>query len=119
MRLTLLACAGPPVLAIMLTLAAGGCGFESRGLRDGLDAGGDGGARDGRPDVPPEVSTGTPPLPQAGGRSLAVWSSVGGGTASGAGATVGVTIACPATASGVTAPGGATVTIGHFADTLE
>jgi hypothetical protein len=48
-----------------------------------------------------------------------VWTSAGGGAVMTAKGPVGVTITAPATTSTVTAPGGATVTIGHFADTLE
>jgi hypothetical protein len=117
MRLPDAVCFRPALLALALTapaLTTIACGFESRGLRD-LD----GGVRDARPDLPPIISTGTVTLPRAGARSMAVWTSAGGGAVTTAKGAVGVTITCPATTSSVAAPGGATVTIGHFADTLE
>jgi hypothetical protein len=103
----------PRPLCAALLLATFACGTVKPG---GLDAG-DGSATDAEPSRP--VKTGGDPLPQAGGKSIAVWTSAGGGVAAAANGVLGVTIEGPGGASTVTAPSGATVTLGHFADTLE
>jgi len=114
MRPSAAPCCALWALAFVLVPAA--CGVETKGLRQVV---GDGGVRDGRPDVPPVVSIDTTTLPRAGTKSMAVWTSAGGGSAAGPNGTVGVTIGCPAAAGIVGAANGARATVGHFADTTE
>jgi hypothetical protein len=84
----------------------------------GLGDVGDGGPKGGnatRAPAPPK--TGAAPLPQSGGKSLAVWTCSGGGSAT-ATAQIGVTMGALSGSSAV-APSGATIVVGHFVDSLE
>jgi hypothetical protein len=94
------------VLIALIALAVGALSCSGVNI-DGLGARG----ADGGPDAP---------LPRTDGRSLAVWSCSGGGTASNEGSqVVGVTIGGLSGAGAVSAPGGSTVKLGHFVDTVE
>jgi hypothetical protein len=81
----------------------------------GLDVG-DGGSS-GATKIPVPPRTGGPPLPQAGGKAAAFWTSAGG-TAVIAPLPLGLSAGALSGAR-ATAPSGATLTLGHFGDTLE
>jgi hypothetical protein len=68
---------------------------------------------------PPVVRTGSAGLPRVGAKSIAVWTSSGGGRAAADTAALSVSLAfCPVPAT-VAASSGGQVTVGHFVDTLE
>jgi hypothetical protein len=106
---------------LVLMLATPACRVEDRGL--GGDGGVDGpvgvGVADTARDMMPVIKSGSATLPQAGAKSMAVWTSAGGGAATAPSGAVGVTLSCVPTTSTVVAPSGATITLGHFADTVE
>jgi hypothetical protein len=106
---------------LVLLLATPACRVEDRGLS--VDGGVDGAVADAVADAArdqmPVIKSGSATLPQAGAKSIAVWTSAGGGAATAPSGAVGVTLTCVPTTSTVRAPSGATITPGHFADTLE
>jgi hypothetical protein len=102
---------------LVLLLATPACRVEDRGLSG--DGGAAVGGSDAARDTMPVIKSGSATLPQAGAKSIAVWTSAGGGAAAAPSGAVGVTLTCVPTSSTVVAPSGAKITLGHFADTLE
>ena len=98
-----------------LALAVVGCGsVRTEGLADG----GPLAHADARTPAG-EAGTSSTPLPGSAGKTTAAWTCSGGGSISSETGYLGVSIGSPASVGSVTAPGGARVTLGHFADTVE
>jgi hypothetical protein len=109
---------GPRIVAILLIMPGClllGCSVRQQGLARG-DAGD--GARPST-DASASPETGSSPLPGAGGHAVPLWTSGGGGSARNEAVQVGVTVGGVTPATSVKAASGATVTPGHFVDTLE
>jgi hypothetical protein len=101
-------------LALALVAGALSCGgVRTEGLGDGGPLPGP--AADARP---PDASTSSTPLPGAAGKTVAVWTCSGGGATGFEGAQLGLSIGGLSGTAAVSAPGGARITLGHFADTV-
>jgi hypothetical protein len=115
---------GPGALAraigiCVLGLLVASCGrVRTDGLIDAGPAPRD--ARTLERDAPfAEAGTSSYPLPGAGGKSMAVWTCSGGGTISSETGQLGLSVGGASASGSVATPGGARITLGHFADTVE
>jgi hypothetical protein len=105
----------PRLTLVVLSFATIACRYNGVGLGEIED----GGTRDADADTRKIVRTGTVGLPRAGSKSIAVWTSSGGGPAAADRAAVSVSLGLSPVPGAVPAPSGAHVTVGHFVDTLE